>query len=122
MTAHAAILVVDDEAGIRDLLAEALRRDGYYVETAETAVLALARMDAAPFQAVICDWWLPDLHGLMVVDEAADRGAVTFLMSGFDLKLIGTAATRHRMLWKPLDLAALLEAVREALREAVSSD
>ena len=119
MTAHAAILVVDDEAGIRDLLAEALRRGGYYVETAETAAMALARMDAAPFQAVICDWWLPDLHGLAVVDEAVDRGAATFLMSGYDLKLIGTAATRHRMLWKPLELATLSEAVRQALRETV---
>jgi hypothetical protein len=64
---------------------------------------------------------MPDLHGLAVVDEAADRGAKTFLMSGYDLKLIGEAATRHRMLWKPLEPATLLEVMRHALADAIGA-
>jgi DNA-binding response OmpR family regulator len=56
MIGRARILVVDDEAGIRDLLAEVLRGDGYDVEVAETAAAASLRIEAIRFHVAICDW------------------------------------------------------------------
>ncbi|MGE5268470.1 MAG: response regulator [Thiohalocapsa sp.] len=119
MAAGGRILVVDDDAGVRDLLALALHDGGYEVTVAGSAAEACACLDATPFDAVICDWWLPDLHGLAVVDAAADRGVRTFLLSGYDVKLTGVAARRHQQLEKPLDPARLLAAVEHKLAEPI---
>lgn len=113
MTGRARILVVDDDPGVRDLLAFVLDEAGFEVEVAATAAAAGACLDSIRYDVVIADWWLPDRHGLAVVDEAADRGAKTFVLSGYDLRLIDDAATRHGLLKKPIDPAELLAAVRQ---------
>src|SRR6185295_5774994 len=58
------ILVVDDEAPIRDLLGEFFRRRGYTVTTAATGEDALRLADEVVLQLVILDIALPDADGL----------------------------------------------------------
>jgi two-component system C4-dicarboxylate transport response regulator DctD len=64
MTA-ARLLIVDDEATLRDLLRRFLERAGYAVETFSNAEEALERFQAAPhtFALVVTDLTLPGMNG-----------------------------------------------------------
>ncbi|HJW69576.1 MAG TPA: response regulator, partial [Candidatus Binatia bacterium] len=59
-----AILVADDEAGVRDSLAEVLRDAGYSVETAGDGTAALDAIDAHDFAVAITDLRMPGADGL----------------------------------------------------------
>ncbi len=63
------ILVVDDEAEIRNSLEEILREEGYGVATAATATEALVLLQDAPYDVVLLDIWLPDRDGLDVLAD-----------------------------------------------------
>jgi DNA-binding response OmpR family regulator len=60
------VLVADDEADIRDLVALALELAGYDVETAIDGVEALSRIRASPPDAVVLDVMMPALGGYEV--------------------------------------------------------
>jgi class 3 adenylate cyclase len=61
------ILVVDDNAGNRDMLSRRLQREGYYIETAEDGRQALSKLEAAPFDLVLLDIVMPELDGFAVL-------------------------------------------------------
>ena len=62
-----AILVADDEAGVRESLAEVLRDAGYSVETAVDGAAALEAIDGHDFAVVITDLRMPGSDGLAVL-------------------------------------------------------
>ena len=57
------ILIVDDEAGIRNGLAYLLRRNGYKVDTAANGRLALIKLQEQVFDLIVCDLRMPELDG-----------------------------------------------------------
>jgi two-component system response regulator PilR (NtrC family) len=61
------VLVADDEAGVRESLAEVLRDAGYVVETAVDGSAALAALDTNDFAVVITDLRMPGADGLDVL-------------------------------------------------------
>ncbi len=60
----AQILVVDDEAHIREAITQALIRAGHSVETAPDAEAALAKLERLLFDVVLCDIRLPGTSGM----------------------------------------------------------
>ena len=58
------ILVVDDDASIRDLLAAGLAAHGFAVEVAKTAEKALTRLETDDFDVVLTDLSMPGMNGL----------------------------------------------------------
>lgn len=114
------ILIVDDEASIRDLCARVLLRAGFAVVTAGGGEEAVDRLRAETFDAVISDIRMPGVSGLEVLDAAkqAHPEIRVVLITGF-----GTPQTleraRHsgadRILTKPFNPVELLAAVREIL-------
>jgi PAS domain S-box-containing protein len=62
-TQQARVLVVDDEVELGDLMREMLEAAGYEVATAESGVLALALLDSARFDAIVCDLRMPEMDG-----------------------------------------------------------
>jgi DNA-binding NtrC family response regulator len=62
-----AILVADDETGVRESLAEVLRDAGYTAETAIDGSAALAALDERDFAIVITDLGMPGADGLTVL-------------------------------------------------------
>ncbi len=78
-----AILVADDEPGVRDSLAEVLRDAGYQVETAVDGTQALAALDAHDFAVIITDLRMPGADGLAVMRKARELSpqTVTLVMT-----------------------------------------
>jgi FixJ family two-component response regulator len=80
------ILVVDDEAIIRETLEEALSQGGYLVETAESANDALARMEKRRFAVVLTDMHMPGgPSGLELLSEVRlrDPSIMVVIITGF---------------------------------------
>jgi DNA-binding NtrC family response regulator len=116
------ILVVDDEIGIRELLSEILRDEGYQVRLAENATEARAvRREARP-DLVLLDIWMPDTDGITLLKEWSAAGLLTMpvvMMSGHGTIDTAVEATRigaYDFLEKPIALQKLLAAVGRALK------
>jgi signal transduction histidine kinase len=62
------ILVVDDIAENRDLLARRLTRQGYETETAEDGVHALEKLRETDFDLLLLDLMMPQLNGYQVLE------------------------------------------------------
>ena len=69
----ATILVVDDERNILMSVSRALSLEGYEVEVAGSAEVALDKLDKKTFEAVLLDVQLPGIDGLAMLDELRKR-------------------------------------------------
>jgi two-component system, NtrC family, response regulator len=67
------ILIIDDEANLRGLLARILRLEGYEIAESGTAREGLKQLEKGDFQLVLCDVKLPDAHGVSLVLELKTR-------------------------------------------------
>ena len=115
------ILVVDDEVGIRELLFEILRDEGYGVRLAENAQTARAARKEMRPDLVLLDIWMPDTDGITLLKEWAGSGLLTMpvvMMSGHGTIDSAVEATRigaFDFLEKPISLPKLLATVGKAL-------
>ena len=116
------ILVVDDEIGIRELLSEILRDEGYQVRLAENAGEARAYRSQTRPDLVLLDIWMPDTDGITLLKEWASAGLLTMpvvMMSGHGTIDTAVEATRigaYDFLEKPIALQKLLTTVGRALK------
>jgi two-component system, NtrC family, nitrogen regulation response regulator NtrX len=116
------ILVVDDEVGIRELLSEILRDEGYQVRLAENAGQARVQRAQGRPDLVLLDIWMPDTDGITLLKEWASAGLLTMpvvMMSGHGTIDTAVEATRigaYDFLEKPIALQKLLATVGRALK------
>ncbi len=113
------VLLVEDEAGARQGLAEILAMLGYEVVAAASAEEAAERGAAQRFDLLLTDMMLPGRSG---IDLAGDLKAhlpalKVILMSGYTEADLRQRVQRSdaRFLQKPFDIATLARAAREAL-------
>ena len=82
------LLVVDDNALNRDLLARHLQREGHTVSLAEDGRRALAMIGAEPFDLVLLDLIMPEMNGYEVLQrlkgDAAHRDIPVIMISALD--------------------------------------
>lgn len=120
------VLVVDDEAGIRELLAEILFDEGYGVRQAENAVQANQMIQQHHPDIVLLDIWMPDKDGLTLLKEWVAEGELrmpVIMMSGHGTIETALEATRIGaidFLEKPIALKKLLETVERVLQQSKS--
>jgi DNA-binding NtrC family response regulator len=114
------LLIVEDEAPQRTLLARLLGARGWQVEAAADLATARRLLAQTPFEAVVTDFQLPDGTGLDVLREARTRdphvGVV--LVSAFGTVAMAVEAMRggaFDVLMKPVDPEALLSVLARAL-------
>ena len=125
MTAQ--ILVVDDESGIRELLADILADEGYAVTLAANATEARAIRTAGRPDLVLLDIWMPDTDGVTLLKEWARNGQLDMpvvMMSGhatIDTAVEATRVGAADFLEKPVALARLLETVRRQLADTAAA-
>ncbi|HLY97648.1 MAG TPA: sigma-54 dependent transcriptional regulator, partial [Candidatus Angelobacter sp.] len=67
------ILIIDDEAGIRESLETLLEFEGYSVASAETGEEGLTKIGERPFDLVLLDFALPDRNGLEILADIRSR-------------------------------------------------
>lgn len=116
------ILFVEDEADIRETLAEILQLHDYEVVAVESAELGMAELKRGHFDLLLTDYNLPGQPGIWLIEEGRAAG----LMNGTAV-LIVTAHPMPRMapdvvvMRKPLDIDHFLRKVGELLEPAASA-
>ncbi|MQA31869.1 MAG: response regulator [Luteitalea sp.] len=121
-TARPRILVVDDEASIRDLLAKTLALAEYDVDVAPDGRSALDRMRLNPYDLLIADLKMPGMDGLAVIREAKRYKAdlPVIIITGFSSESSAIEAVNLGVagyLTKPFRVPQVLAAAAKALGE-----
>ena len=95
--AAATILVVDDERNILTSVSRALGLEGYEVEVAGSAEVALDKLAKQTFDAILLDVQLPGIDGLTMLDELSKLGITTpvIMMSVHATVEVAMEATRR---------------------------
>jgi excisionase family DNA binding protein len=116
------VLVVDDEASIRDLLAKTLALAEYDVDVAPDGRSALERMRLYPYDLLIADLKMPGMDGLAVIREAKRYKAdlPVIIITGFSTESSAIEAVNLGVagyLTKPFRVPQVLAAAAKALGE-----
>jgi DNA-binding NtrC family response regulator len=117
----ATVLVVDDERNILTSVSRALGFEGYDVEVAGSAEVALDKIAKQSFDAFLLDVQLPGMDGLEMLDELAKRGVGTpvIMMSGhgtIDLAMEAIRRGADDFIEKPIGSDRLVLALGRSLR------
>jgi DNA-binding response OmpR family regulator len=120
------ILIVDDDAGVLELLTIALREEGH-ISTASTAEEALDCLRRVPFDLVVTDLIMPGLGGIELVRRVGELqpDARIIVMTGESGPDAVTEALRHHAftyLVKPFTMSILRDSVEQALHSVNGSD
>lgn len=115
------ILVVDDEPRITDLVAMALRYEGFEVETAGTGRAGLKLVEEFRPALIVLDVMLPDMDGFAVTERlAADRVKVPILFltarDAVEDKVRGLTLGGDDYVTKPFSIEELVARIRALLR------
>jgi two-component system nitrogen regulation response regulator NtrX len=120
MNQHGTILIVDDEAGIRESLGSILRDEHYHVDAVESAEVGLQRIATGEFDVVLLDVWLPGIDGMEAltrIQELQNAPAV-IMISGHGTIETAVRATKlgaFDFIEKPLSLEKIIVLVRNAV-------
>ena len=122
------LLVVEDEAGVRDLVIEVLRSSGYRVTAATSAeeALELVRTDTEPIDLLVTDVVLPHMDGRQLAHALREQQPVlkVLFMSGYaDTSVIEprSLGPGEHFMQKPFHTGQLATRVREAIDGVTSS-
>jgi two-component system, NtrC family, nitrogen regulation response regulator GlnG len=120
MTSAGAVLVVDDDAAIRTVVAAALRREGHRVTTADSIAALRREMRLGEPDVLVTDVVLPDGNGLDLAGalraEYPDLPVIVFsAQNTLATAVRATEVGAFEYLPKPFDLDVLAQAVRGAM-------
>jgi two-component system chemotaxis response regulator CheY len=117
------ILLVDDETGFAQLVAQMLRMDGYDVTTAEDGVDALEKMKDFKPDAIISDIMMPRMNGFEFFEKVrsdvlTEKIPFCFITAYQDSEVLARARKVgiFGILRKPIDLDQIERRLRELLR------
>jgi CheY-like chemotaxis protein len=111
------VLVVDDDADIREFLSAFLSFQGYEVTTASNGAEALRQLHVAKPCVILLDLMMPVMDGVefrrrqRALDEGADI-PVLCLSAKYDAREIASALDMDACLLKPFEPEAVADAVR----------
>ena len=118
------MLIVDDDAGIRTVLEEALRRHGYQIQGVADGfrVSRALRAGVFSFDLVVLDWKMPGLDGLAVLQElrtfAPETPVILISIAADDqLRLEALRLGAFEVLRKPMNFGALASLVDRVLQQ-----
>jgi two-component system nitrogen regulation response regulator NtrX len=122
MSANPKILIVDDEAGIRESLSSILRDERYSVEAVESAELALERLSSGAVEVVLLDVWLPGMDGMEALSriQSLPQPPSVIIISGHGTIETAVRATKlgaFDFIEKPLSLERIIVLVRNAIEQ-----
>src|SRR6476620_2907344 len=117
-----AILIVDDEPGVRSALSGVLRDEGFDVEAAASGEECLERAARTTFDVIVLDVWLPGVDGLVTLQRLRERrvDSQVVIISGHGNIESAVRAIKmgaYDFIEKPLSLEKTVLVVRNALRQ-----
>jgi len=114
------ILVVDDDAEVRNTLSSILLKEGYLVETAENSEQALRASEKSRFDVALIDIKLPGMEGTELLHRLEEKQPhmVKIIITGFPtlenaMKTVNEGADGYIL--KPFDIEKLLEMIKKHL-------
>jgi len=128
MSEKIAVLVVDDEEHIRNVLEYNLKLDGFEVYLAENGRTALEHAREKKLDVILLDWMMPEMDGLQVLnelrhDERTEHIPVFMLTAKGKANDVGEAlcAGADDYIVKPFEPEELGEMVRHKLESVVKN-
>lgn len=113
------ILVVDDDAAVATMLARALARHGFAIDTARTSDEALSRVGSATYDAAVLDLVMPDRDGadLSTALQVLCPGLTVAFLTGYAHSPLIEAARRagRAVFTKPVVVQELVDFLRAEL-------
>jgi two-component system, NtrC family, response regulator PilR len=120
------VLIVDDEADLRELLSLSMLRMGVESDLAENVAQAQAYLDANSYGLVLTDMKLPDGNGLEIAAKASAMGntpvAVITAFGSAENAVAALKAGAFDYIEKPVDLAQLKRMVAQVLKQDAASE
>jgi CheY-like chemotaxis protein len=124
--ANFVILVVDDEAAVRNLITTVLRRAGYQVFEAANGEDAFEELKgrAQPVHLLLTDCVMPGMSGVELAAAARKQGwvATVLVISGYVSSQVAAEDQKFDFLQKPMAPNQLLDKVRELLFRSSAAD
>jgi OmpR-family two-component system manganese-sensing response regulator len=117
------ILLVDDEAELREPLRHILSQEGYNIETADNGNSGLKLAQEKTYDLLILDWMLPYYSGVQICQKLREQGNHTPVLiltakDTVDDRVMGLDRGADDYLVKPFELRELLARVRALLRRS----
>lgn len=115
------LLVIEDDASLREVMCRALRSEGYVVEMASTYTEANDKIAGYSYECILLDIMLPDGNGLRLLRRVkelgkSDRVIITSARDSIDDKVEGLDLGADDYLAKPFYMAELLARIKSVLR------
>src|SRR5919107_34347 len=116
------LLLVEDEAALREAIAEQLTDQGFLVEQAGSGELALDRLAEVAFDILITDLRLPGIDGRRLLDAALERypDIIGIVITGFGTVKDAVDAIKQGaadFITKPFQFDALLHVLSSAVEQ-----
>ena len=118
------ILIIDDNAEVRDMLTDMLMFKGYDVDTSENGLNIPNKLTTIKPDLIVCDIAMPEKDGFKVLEEvraSADFATIPFvfltasMLQSEEEKIINTSADGYLM--KPYNSTQLFELIGKLLSE-----
>ena len=118
MTNQTSILIVDDNASLRQTLSLILEHKGYAVATAQDGLQAVERVKEKPFDLALLDIKMTPIHGVETYRRIKKirPEAVVIMMTAYtveDLVQEALQAGAHGVVYKPLDIKKAIELIEK---------
>ncbi|MCL5005238.1 MAG: sigma-54-dependent Fis family transcriptional regulator, partial [Acidobacteria bacterium] len=116
------VLVVDDEAGIRQSLTDVLQDEGYRVTAVESGEACLDYLAKEKCDVLLLDVWLPGIDGLETLEQVRtlEHSPVVVMISGHGTIETAVRATKKGafdFIEKPLSIEKTLLTLKHAIEE-----
>lgn len=120
------ILIVDDDAEIRSLLADYLGEQGWHISTAQDGAAMQQALDSTPIDLIVLDLTLPGSDGLTLCRDLRAHSAIPVIMltarsAPLD-RILGLEMGADDYLCKPFEPRELLVRIRNVLRRSGMTD
>lgn len=114
------ILVVDDQMGVRRLLFEAFKEDGYNVRLAASGFEAISQVNSDPPKLILMDMKMPGMNGLEALREIKRLNpdiSVIMMTAYGELEIVAEAMKLgvKEYITKPFDINELRDLVSQVL-------
>jgi response regulator RpfG family c-di-GMP phosphodiesterase len=116
------VLVVDDEAVIREILSDFLSMEGYAVQSVDGGEAAVEELLARPYNLVVSDLKMPNFSGLDLLEKIREHqlDVITIIMTGFGTVETAIEAMKkgaYDYILKPFKVEEVVHAVQRGLEK-----